>query len=79
MHLTLWILLFLFHSALYGWIVFGGGAEWLEDTFLVTLLVHFRAQHLDSEGIRAMALVLWIGMLFWFVMGIRDPDLRPFS
>jgi len=74
-----WILLFLAASLFWGWIIFLGGAQRLEGSILSGFLIHFRAVEWSEEGIKAFALILWIGNFLWFLLGLRSPEIRLFG
>lgn len=71
------VLLFLAASALWGWIVFGDGAEQLEGSFLSGFLVHCKAPEWSAEAIRVVAALSWLASLGWFVLRFFTPALRP--
>jgi hypothetical protein len=75
----LWIGIFLLNSLFWCWILFWGGAERLEGSFLAALLVHFRASRWSSEGIRLFALLSWLISAFWFVVGLFSSEVRHFG
>ena len=78
MDYLLWIGLFLLGSLLWAWIILWGGAEWLEGSFLVGLLVHFRAPARAADGIRIFAWGTWLVQAVWFLLGLFSRDVRRF-
>ncbi|HXD87368.1 MAG TPA: hypothetical protein VN641_12805 [Urbifossiella sp.] len=76
MGIAVWIGAFAVTSLFWAWLLFGGGAAWLEGSFLSGLLVHFRAPEWTAEGIRLFAFLMWIGATIWFVVGIFVPEVR---
>jgi hypothetical protein len=74
-----WIELFAASSLFWGWIVFGSGADWLEGSFLVGFLLHWRATEWSSDGIRAFAVVSWFFQSIWFFAGLFSPGVRLFG
>jgi hypothetical protein len=60
----------------WAWVLFLGGAEWLEGSWLAGLLVHVRAPEVSAEGIKVIAALLWLFEVVWSVLGLFDKDLR---
>ena len=73
-----WIALFAASSLFWCWLLFWGGAEWLEGSFLSGLLVHFRAPHWSAEGIKLFAGLTWFLQGVWFLLGLFVPEARWF-
>jgi hypothetical protein len=78
MSLALWVLLFVISSLFSGWVLFWGGAEWLEGSFVSLLVVSGRAANWSSDGIKIFVALSWLASLFWFVIGLFDLDVRHF-
>lgn len=78
MGLAAWIGLFFFSSLFWAWILFWGGADWLEGSWLAALFVHFRAMEWSAPGIKLFAGLVWIGQGIWFVIGLFAKDSRLF-
>ncbi|WP_439632147.1 hypothetical protein [Gemmata sp.] len=76
MGLLAWVALFLACSLFWGWLVFGGGADWLEGSFLAGLVVHVRATAWTAEGIKAFAVLMWLCQAIWFVIGLFSREAR---
>lgn len=76
MGILAWVGLFLACSLFWGWLVFGGGADWLEGSLLAALVVHARATAWTAEGIKAFAVLMWLGQGVWFVIGLFSKDAR---
>jgi hypothetical protein len=75
---VLWIVLFLLASLLWAWILFWGGADWLESSFLSELILHFRAPLWSADGIRIFAGLTWLAQTSWFILGLFHPEARGF-
>ena len=73
-----WIGLFAACSALWGWLLLGGGAEWLEGSFLAGLVVHVRAPEWTADGIKVFTGLVWLGQAIWFMIGLFNRDARAF-
>jgi hypothetical protein len=74
-----WVAVFVVCSLLWSWLLFWGGAEWLEGSFLAGLVVHFRASEWAADGIKVFAGLMWLCQGIWFVVGLFSPELRPFG
>ncbi len=70
MNVLVWIGLFVASSLFWAWLLFWGGAEWLDGSFLSGLLIHFRAPEWGAEGIKLFAVLSWLGQTIWFVIGL---------
>ncbi len=75
---VLWIGLFLAASLFAFWVLFWGGADWLEGSFLAAFLVHFRAAAWTADGIKVFVAIGWFGEGVWFVIGLFNRDVRHF-
>jgi hypothetical protein len=64
-------------SAFWGWIVLGGGADWLEGTFLSAILIHHRAPDWPAGAIKVVGVLWWLASLWWFLLRIGFPVLPP--
>lgn len=78
MGLIAWTLVFLASSLFWSWIIFWGGAAWLEGSFVAGLFVHFRAPTWTEEGIKIFAVLTWICEFIWFMIGLKSPEVRGF-
>jgi hypothetical protein len=58
MELWQWVALFLTQSLVLYWIVYGGGAAWLEG-WRSFFLIHWLAPRWSADGIRLYAFVYW--------------------
>lgn len=76
MGLLPWIGAYAGLSLFWAWLLFLGGAEWLEGSWLAAFIVHFRSPEWTADGIRLFALLMWIGQTIWFVIGLFHPDAR---
>jgi len=71
-----WVIVFAATSLLWAWILFWGGADWLEDTFLSGFLVHPLSSRWSADGIRLFVGFTWLGESIWFVVGLLAPQAR---
>ncbi|HZK79630.1 MAG TPA: hypothetical protein VFC46_01150 [Humisphaera sp.] len=76
MELLTWIEIFAACSLFWTWILFWGGADWLEGSFLSGVLLWFRAPEWSSEGIQLFAACSWVFQAIWFIIGLFIPSLR---
>ncbi len=76
MSLSVWIGVFLFCSLFWAWLIFWGGANWLERTWLIAIVVDAGAIDWTAEGIRFFAMLVWILQTIWFVIGLFVPSAR---
>ncbi len=76
MGIAMWVALFLLTSLVWAWILFWGGAEWLEGSWLAALFVHARAVEWNAEGIKLFAALMWLGGTIWFCIGLFVKDAR---
>ncbi len=79
MGVAVWIGLFLLSSLFWAWLLFWGGADWLEGSWLAAVFVHFRAMEWTAEGIRLFAGLMWLGEGIWFAIGLFVPEVRLFK
>jgi hypothetical protein len=77
MDIVLWIGLFAVTSLFWAWVVFLGGAEWLEGP-LAAIIAHVRAAEVSAEGLKVIAMVCWLFEAVMFVIGLIDSDARRF-
>ena len=76
MPVELWIALFLINSLVVYWVVFRGGAERLEGSFLAALFLHSLAPRWSADGLKVFAGLSWIVSAIWFVVALFEPALR---
>ncbi len=76
MSVILWVVLFAVSSLLWAWILFWGGADWLEGSFLSGLLVHVFAPRWTAEGIKVFVALTWLIEGIWFGIGCFVPAAR---
>jgi hypothetical protein len=74
-----WILCYLIDFLCWAWVIWCGGAEWLEGTFASTFLVSWLAPSWSAEGIRLFAWLSLLVSVVAFVVGFFVPDLRCWS
>ena len=79
MGMTVWVALFALSSALWAWVLFLGGADWLEGSWLASLFIHARAVEWTAEGIKLFAGLTWFFQGVWFAIGLFAPGARPFG
>ena len=75
MELLEWTTLFVVETVVLYWVVYGGGAAWLEGWKSV-IAIHWFAARWSAEGIRLYAFTLWWLTLAWFIVGLFKPELR---
>jgi hypothetical protein len=71
--------LFLISSLFWAWILFWGGADWLEGSWLAAVFVYFRAVEWTAEGIKLFAGLMWLVESIWFAIGLFVRDARLFT
>jgi hypothetical protein len=76
MSVAVWVAFFVVTSLFWGWVIFGGGADWLDGSFLGGLLIHFRAPMWSADGIRLFAGLTWLAEAIWFLIGLFEPAAR---
>lgn len=74
-----WILCYVFDFLFWAWIIWWGGAKWLEATLASPFFVRCRAPGWSSEGIRVFAWLCLLVSVVVFAMGIFVPELRCWS
>ena len=50
------------------WVVFLGGAEWLEGTIKSGFLIHAAAPFWHAAGIKAYVAITWVGAVLWVLI-----------
>ena len=68
------LIAFFAYTSFVAWVLFWGGAEWLEGTFTSGFLVHELAHRWSAEGIKLYVGLSWIGavvlgLIKWFSYG----------
>jgi hypothetical protein len=76
MSLLLWVAVFAVLSLFWSWILFWGGAEWLEGSFLSGLLLDVWAPRWSADGIKVFVKLTWFLAGVWFVVGLFVPAAR---
>lgn len=61
------------------WIALWGGAELLDGTWVMNLLVLWGASDWNSESTKLVAWFFVLSSTFWFVWGLIDPNMQFFS
>lgn len=75
MSLGLWVISYLVLLALWGWILFLRGAEFLEGSFLADFFDWF-SWKMDAEAIKLVTWIMLIVTTIWFVVGVFVPTAR---
>ena len=78
MSLLFWIFSYLVDLLFWLWIIFRGGAEWLEGSFLSVLVGGRWGPEMSADGIRIFAWLSLIGTTIYFIIGLLNPDSRFF-
>ena len=73
--LLFWTAQYALESLVLAWLIFWGGAERLDGTWLAALFT-YRGAETSAGGIKLIAWLLWIGATFWFIWGLAEPTLR---
>ena len=76
MSVWVWVGAFVAASLFWSWVLFWGGAEWLEGSFVSGLLIDWWAPRWSADGIKVFALGTWVLSGLWFVFGLFFPDSR---
>lgn len=75
MNLSLWIMAFSAYSLFLKWVISWGGAKVIEG-WTAGLFFGWLVNDLNSEQIRAYALIIWVVSGIWFVLGLFNPAFR---
>ncbi|MDR0225123.1 MAG: hypothetical protein LBI66_01775 [Burkholderiaceae bacterium] len=75
MSLTAWIACYAIDSAFCYWVVWRGGADWMEG-WRALPLIGWWATRWNTEQIRLYMLLVWVAHSLWFVAGLVSPGLR---
>jgi hypothetical protein len=76
MSLLVWVATFALTSLFWAWVLFWGGADWLEGSFLSGLLVDIFAPRWSAAGIKVFAALTWLIEGLWFAVGLFIPAAR---
>ncbi len=79
MNLALWILIYLINALIWKWIISWGGADTVQRWWGFLFTGWLGAYELNTEQIRAFAILCWLFFSVWFVMGIFVPEVRLFK
>ena len=71
-----WIVFYILDLLFWCWIIFWGGASWLEGTFKSGFLLSTFAPRWSTDGIRLFAWLSLIVSTLWFIAGLFSPDFR---
>ncbi len=74
--LIVWIAVFVLYSAFCAWVIFGGGADWLEGSFLSGFLISWFAPRWSADGIKLIVSLTWLLECIWFLIGLFHPEMR---
>ena len=75
MSLLAWIIFYVLQSLFYKWVLSWGGASWLEGLKSAFTFGWFTWDW-NAEQLRLYALILWIVVTLWFVVGVFNSALR---
>lgn len=78
MGIGLWFLLYALNTTFAWWIVWGGGASWLEGWRSLLIIDWLFAYRWSSEQIALYTLLCWVGHTVWFLVGVFSPEARTF-
>jgi hypothetical protein len=78
MSVWVWIGVFALSTLLTSWVLFWGGADWLEDNTLAAYLIDFLSASMSSGQIKLFFLIAWVIHLGWFTFGLFFPNSRFF-
>jgi hypothetical protein len=76
MNTGLWVLPYLASAAFSWWVVWGGGASWLEGWRAPFFLEWLLSYTWSSEQIALYTLICWVGHTVWFLVGLFEPMAR---
>jgi hypothetical protein len=71
-----WVLSYAANFLFWAWVIWWGGAEWLEGTLTSAFLVSWLAPTWTADGIRLFAWLSLLVSLVAFIAGFVVPDLR---
>jgi hypothetical protein len=71
-----WIIFHFLNFLFWLWVVFWGGADWLEGTLSSGFLIHIFAPRWSAEGIKLFGWGTLIIDLIWFLVGLFIPEAR---
>lgn len=76
MALLIWTGFFIIDALFWCWVIFWGGAERLQETWIADVLICYGAHNCDADGIKLLAWVILIGTAIWYIIGLFVPELR---
>lgn len=76
MSLLIWVVSYSFEALLCLWLIFWGGAEWVERRFIAGFLVCYFAITWNAEQIKLYTLIMLCAATLWFFLGLFIPALR---
>jgi hypothetical protein len=76
MSLEVWVLLFAATVLFWAWVIFWGGADWLEESVFSILLFGYDTEYASARFIRFYAWLSLLGTGIWFVVGLVNPQAR---
>jgi hypothetical protein len=74
--LLAWVAVFALSSLFWAWVLFWGGAERLEGSFLSHFLVHSFAPRWSTEGIKLFAALTWLLEALGLAVAVVVPAVR---
>lgn len=78
MGIAVWVGVFAVTSLFWVWIIFLGGADWLEGSWLAAFIISSTAMEWSAEVIKLFAGLMWFGAGIWFTIGLFVKDARLF-
>jgi hypothetical protein len=70
------VIVFGISSLFWAWIIFLGGADWLEGSFISAFLISVHAPQWTAEEMKAFVGLIWFFEGIWFVVGLFVPGAR---
>lgn len=71
-----WSLVFAGVTLFWAGVVVGGGAEWQDETGVISVLAGWAGMTWSAGGIRVYAIGTWSLTVLWYGAGLVDPSLR---
>lgn len=71
-----WIATYMFEVGVWFWVVYLGGADWLEGSFLSAIFVSILAPRWNSDGIKLFIWAVFVFQTIYFIIGLFSPSMR---
>ena len=71
-----WIIAYVLDALFWLWIIFGGGAERIEGSFLSTLVGGRWEPQTSADATKLIGWITLLGSTAWFILGIFNPACR---